>query len=261
MGIRGELYSTKVTLENRTYFFNVKENRLGDLYLNMVESKNKDAGGFERQSIVLFADDLQEFLKGFDDSLKVMEKAVREKKKTARADRDEGFGKKRFERDEGERPRRERGDERDEGFRPKDRGERSFEKRDERDGARKAFGPKEFGPKAFGPKAFGPKPFGAGPRGGADRKPFGHGPSDRKPFGHGPSDRKPFGHGPADRKPFSRGDGERSGFRPQNREEGDFARKKFAKGGAAGAGAHGMKHAARKARVVRAVRRTETPED
>ena len=81
MGVRGELYSTKVALQNRTYFFNVKENRLGDFYLNIVESKNRDEGGFERQSVILFADDLQEFLKGFDESLRVMEKAVREKRR------------------------------------------------------------------------------------------------------------------------------------------------------------------------------------
>jgi hypothetical protein len=83
MGIRGELFSTKVQFKNRTYFFNVKENRLGDLYLNIVESKNKEPGDFERQSIVLFADDLQEFLKGFDESLHVLEKSVREKKRAS----------------------------------------------------------------------------------------------------------------------------------------------------------------------------------
>jgi len=81
MGVRGELFSTKVALQNRTYFFNVKENRLGDLYLNVVESKNRDEGGFERQSVILFADDLQEFLRGFDESLRVLEKAVREKRR------------------------------------------------------------------------------------------------------------------------------------------------------------------------------------
>ncbi|AEJ19187.1 DUF3276 family protein [Gracilinema caldarium] len=81
MGMRGELFSTKVNLQNRTYFFNVKENRMGDLYLNIVESKNKETGGFDRQSIVLFAEDLQEFLKGFDGSLKVLEKAYKEKKR------------------------------------------------------------------------------------------------------------------------------------------------------------------------------------
>jgi hypothetical protein len=81
MGIRGELFSTKVQLANRTYFFNVKENRMGDLYLNIVESKNKETGGFERQSVILFADDLGEFLAGFDESLRVLEKAAREKKR------------------------------------------------------------------------------------------------------------------------------------------------------------------------------------
>ena len=81
MGIRGELFSTKVALPNRTYFFNVKENRMGDLYLNIVESKNRETGGFERQSVVLFADDLKEFLAGFDESLRVLEKSVREKRK------------------------------------------------------------------------------------------------------------------------------------------------------------------------------------
>jgi hypothetical protein len=81
MGIRGEVFSTRVLLQNRTYFFNVKENRMGDLYLNIVESKNMETGGFDRRSIILFADDLQEFLKGFDESLRVLEKAVRGKRR------------------------------------------------------------------------------------------------------------------------------------------------------------------------------------
>jgi hypothetical protein len=88
MGIRGELFSTKVALLNRTYFFNVKENRLGDLYLNIVESKNRDSGGFERQSVILFADDLPEFLKGFEESLRVLDKASREKHRNAAPRRD-----------------------------------------------------------------------------------------------------------------------------------------------------------------------------
>jgi hypothetical protein len=59
----------------------VKEHRLGDLYLNIVESKNRDDGGFERQSVVLFAEDLQEFLGGFDRSLQAMQKADVEKRR------------------------------------------------------------------------------------------------------------------------------------------------------------------------------------
>ncbi|MCL2834566.1 MAG: DUF3276 family protein [Treponema sp.] len=96
MGIRGEIFSTKVALDNRTYFFNVKENRMGDLYLNIVESKNRDAGGFERQSIILFAEDSRDFLAGFDESLRVMEKAGRDKRKGRgqESTRDAGFGEK-----------------------------------------------------------------------------------------------------------------------------------------------------------------------
>ncbi|MDR1575475.1 MAG: DUF3276 family protein [Treponema sp.] len=86
MGVRGELFSTRVLLPNRTYFFNIKENRMGDLYLNIVESKNRETGGFERQSVILFADDLPEFLKGFDESLRVLEKAMREQRRSGRAE-------------------------------------------------------------------------------------------------------------------------------------------------------------------------------
>ncbi|MDR1859039.1 MAG: DUF3276 family protein [Treponema sp.] len=85
MGLRGELFSTRVLLPNRTYFFNVKENRMGDLYLNIVESKNRDTGGFDRQSVILFAEDLQEFLKGFDESLRVLEKEMRERRRASKA--------------------------------------------------------------------------------------------------------------------------------------------------------------------------------
>jgi len=148
MGIRGELFSTKVALQNRTYFFNVKENRLGDLYLNIVESKNRDEGGFERQSVILFADDLQEFLGGFDESLRVLEKAVREKRRgpsnkganrsADRSERDSGEasvppfddapGKPRRERDY---PPRDRGSiPRDRDFPPRERRERDFPPRD-----------------------------------------------------------------------------------------------------------------------------------
>jgi hypothetical protein len=86
MGVRGELFSTRVLLPNRTYFFNIKENRMGDLYLNIVESKNRETGGFERQSVILFADDLPEFLKGFDESLRVLEKAMREQRRSGRGE-------------------------------------------------------------------------------------------------------------------------------------------------------------------------------
>jgi|GEM_PF-849544 hypothetical protein len=74
MGLRGEIYSAKVSLANRSYFFNVKENRMGDLFMTLVESKPNEGEGFERREIVVFAEDLSDFLKGFEESLRFMER-------------------------------------------------------------------------------------------------------------------------------------------------------------------------------------------
>jgi hypothetical protein len=83
MAIRGEVFSTKVLLARRTYFFNVKENRLGDLYLNIVESKKDDEGTFERQSLIVFDEDKAAFLKGLDDALRVLNRESANKRGAA----------------------------------------------------------------------------------------------------------------------------------------------------------------------------------
>jgi len=70
MGIRGEVFSSKVPSGKRTYFFNVKENRHGDLFLNIVESKKHGEMGFERHSIIVFEEDLERFVDEFDKAVK-----------------------------------------------------------------------------------------------------------------------------------------------------------------------------------------------
>ena len=60
MGARGELFTTQVILDNRSYFFNVKENRTGDVFLQIVE-----------------------YLKGFEAALSFIEKQQKEKSKLA----------------------------------------------------------------------------------------------------------------------------------------------------------------------------------
>ena len=125
MGVRGEIFSNRIILPNRTYFFNVKENRMGDLYLNIVESKNRDNGGFDRQSVILFADDLQEFLKGFDESLRVLEKAVREKRQSGREGvKREDKGEEKSERKERSYNGEERSERKERSFKGGERGER-----------------------------------------------------------------------------------------------------------------------------------------
>ena len=81
MGVRGELFTTQVVLDNRTYFFDVKENRTGDVFLQVVESKNKNGEAFDRHAICVFSEDMQKFCKGFEDSLSFIEKARKEKAK------------------------------------------------------------------------------------------------------------------------------------------------------------------------------------
>lgn len=83
MGIRGELYTTQITLENRSYFFNVKENRTGDVFLQIVESKSRDGSDFDRHQVAIFEEDMQKFLKGLNESLNFIqkEKKIRDKAK------------------------------------------------------------------------------------------------------------------------------------------------------------------------------------
>ncbi len=72
MGIRGEVFSSKASSGKRTYFFNVKENRHGDLFLNVVESKKQGDSGFERHSIIVFNEDLDRFLEEFQKAIDFM---------------------------------------------------------------------------------------------------------------------------------------------------------------------------------------------
>jgi hypothetical protein len=83
MGVRGELFTTKVVLDNRSYFFNVKENRTGDVFLQIEESKSKNGEDVDRHAVVVFADDMQQFFRGLDDSLSFID--IDRKAKSKRA--------------------------------------------------------------------------------------------------------------------------------------------------------------------------------
>ncbi|TVQ39262.1 MAG: DUF3276 family protein [Spirochaetaceae bacterium] len=76
MGIRGEVFSARAATQsdNRTYFFNVKENRNGDLFLNIVESKKHGESGFNRHQVVLFEEDVEAFSEAFQKAIAFMKK-------------------------------------------------------------------------------------------------------------------------------------------------------------------------------------------
>ena len=95
MGARGELFTTQIYLENRSYFFNVKENRTGDVFLQIVESKNRDGVEADRHQIAIFAEDMQKFLQGLEKSLDYVEKDRKQRQKAAkekRAEKDAKYG-------------------------------------------------------------------------------------------------------------------------------------------------------------------------
>ena len=101
MGARGELFTTQIYLDNRSYFFNVKENRTGDVFLQIVESKNRDGVEADRHQIAIFADDMQQFLQGMEKSLDFVEKDRKERAKNRREKREAkdakyGAGKKMY---------------------------------------------------------------------------------------------------------------------------------------------------------------------
>lgn len=76
MGIRGELFSTRFSCEGRTYFFNVKENRNGDIFLSVVESKPTETETFDRRSIVVFKENMDGFMRALRTATGYMEKAT-----------------------------------------------------------------------------------------------------------------------------------------------------------------------------------------
>lgn len=74
MGLRGEMFSTRVARENRTYFFNVKENRKGEMFLTIVESKHSADGTFERHQVMVFQEDFPDFADGLEKVVSFMKK-------------------------------------------------------------------------------------------------------------------------------------------------------------------------------------------
>lgn len=77
MGERGEVYSEKLFTESeRTYFFNVKENRKGDYFLNIVESKRSPSGDFERHSIFVYEENIGEFESNLLKAIAVIKQKV-----------------------------------------------------------------------------------------------------------------------------------------------------------------------------------------
>ncbi|MBK9463165.1 MAG: DUF3276 family protein [Sphingobacteriales bacterium] len=75
-----EIYTVKLTKGNRTYFFDIKKSESDDLYLKISESK-KTASGFEHHRLMIFDEDLKDFVETLKKSLAKF-KELKEPKQT-----------------------------------------------------------------------------------------------------------------------------------------------------------------------------------
>lgn len=74
MGRRGELFTRRVFVDDgdKTFFFNIKENRYGDLFLNLAESRKLENNHFDRRSLMIYREDISRFKEYFYRSLQVL---------------------------------------------------------------------------------------------------------------------------------------------------------------------------------------------
>lgn len=63
-----EIFSDKITKGSRTYFFDIKKSENGNLYLKISESK-KTGSGFEHHRLMVFDEDLKDFVETLKKSL------------------------------------------------------------------------------------------------------------------------------------------------------------------------------------------------
>lgn len=75
-----EIYSNKITKGSRTYFFDIKKSEKGDLYLKVSESK-KTENGYEHHRLMVFDEDLKDFVEALKKSLTKF-KELKEPKQT-----------------------------------------------------------------------------------------------------------------------------------------------------------------------------------
>lgn len=77
-GYRDEIYSKSVRAGKRTYFFDIKSTRGGDLYVTITESKKKfNADGkfyFEKHKIFLYKEDFEKFSEGLNEVIEEIER-------------------------------------------------------------------------------------------------------------------------------------------------------------------------------------------
>ena len=84
MANRGELHSEELPAKNslRKYFFNIKQDRHGALFVVLVESTQKKPSGYIRNEIHLYEEDILSFDNQLDATISTLLSIKRKQKET-----------------------------------------------------------------------------------------------------------------------------------------------------------------------------------
>lgn len=82
---QNEIYSVKMRAGSRTYFLNVKEDKRGELYLVIKESKPNPEGN-DVHRVMVFEEDFPKFIRGMKDVLEFIKKNQANRKLTHQND-------------------------------------------------------------------------------------------------------------------------------------------------------------------------------
>jgi len=67
-----ELVSFDFFANGKRYFFNVRETQNGSKFVQVVETRKTKSGGYERYSIVVFKENMEEFIENMQKAFDLM---------------------------------------------------------------------------------------------------------------------------------------------------------------------------------------------
>lgn len=73
MSQQEELFSRMIRAGRRTYFFDVKENRQGGMYLVISERKASEEGPAEHFRVMVFPEDLKNFMRALGEAVEYVQ--------------------------------------------------------------------------------------------------------------------------------------------------------------------------------------------
>ena len=76
MSEKASLYTRMIRAGRRTYFFDVREAKNSKRFLIIAESTRSDDGTFNRSSVIIFPDDVENFLTAFSEARALLKESV-----------------------------------------------------------------------------------------------------------------------------------------------------------------------------------------